>query len=284
MSWLTSTLTSLGTSAFGSWLGNKSAKSNANYNAQLERENWKYMQSNAHQLEIDDLKNAGLNPILSATNSQLASMPAVSGQAVSDNGLGVAFANAASAKELKSLDLENRKLELQVEALSKGIKLDKDGNIVDSSLAEEGISSQNYLNKARAAESSSAAAYNDIKAVNDTRITDISVKKIQQDIDNSISETKALVEKYGAESQAARASAAYSWKQIETETARIAYIISQKENIDLDSAKLIKELQDPDSHIHSAYRGTWIGTVLGYIGEAIKDITPLRFGLSFRGK
>ncbi len=260
------------------------SRQNATHNADLERSNWQYMQSNAHQLEIEDLKNAGLNPILSATNSQLASMPSVSGQAVSDNGIGAAFAQAASAKELKSMDLENRKLELQVDALSKGIKLDKDGNIVDSSLSDDAISADTFLKKSQAAESNSAAAYNDVRATNDTKIADVTVKKIRQDIDNSIAETKALVEKYGADSQAARASAALSWKKVESEAAVVAKLISEKENIDLDSAKLIKELQDPDSSIHSKYRSSWIGTMVGYLGEVVKDLTPLRFGLSLRGK
>lgn len=216
------------------------SRQNATHNADLERSNWQYMQSNAHQLEVEDLKNAGLNPILSATNSQLASMPSVSGQAVSDNGIGAAFANAASAKELKSMDLENRKLELQVEALSKGIKLDKDGNVVDSSLAEDSISSQSYLNKAKASEATSVASYNDIKATNDTKLADATVKKIYQDIDNSIASTNALVEKYGADSEAARASAAHSWKLIESEAAKIALYISQDTHTRLTSELLLE--------------------------------------------
>lgn len=280
MSWLSS----FGSDVLGVAVNTLAGHWSAKQNASMARDNWRFQQQNAHQYEVQDLRAAGLNPILSASNSQIAGMGSVSAPSVSDNGVSSSMIQAASAKELKSMDLENKKLELQVEALSKGIKLDKDGNITDSSLAEDSISSQNFLNKARASEATSVASYNDIKAVNDTRITDVSVRKITQDIDNSIAETKALVEKYGAESQSARASAAHSWKQIETETARIAYIISQKENINLDSAKLLKELQNPDSHIHSAYRGTWLGTMLGYIGEAIKDITPLRFGLSLRGK
>lgn len=39
------------------------------YQAQLQNASWKYQMSNRHQLEVGDLRNAGLNPILSANNS-----------------------------------------------------------------------------------------------------------------------------------------------------------------------------------------------------------------------
>lgn len=39
------------------------------YQSQLQRENWQYQMSNRHQLEVGDLRNAGLNPILSANSA-----------------------------------------------------------------------------------------------------------------------------------------------------------------------------------------------------------------------
>lgn len=39
------------------------------YQAQLQNESWKYQMSNRHQLEVGDLRNAGLNPILSANSA-----------------------------------------------------------------------------------------------------------------------------------------------------------------------------------------------------------------------
>lgn len=38
------------------------------YQTQLQNESWKYQMSNRHQLEVGDLRNAGLNPILSANS------------------------------------------------------------------------------------------------------------------------------------------------------------------------------------------------------------------------
>lgn len=39
------------------------------YQAQLQNESWKYQMSNRHQFEVGDLRNAGLNPILSANSA-----------------------------------------------------------------------------------------------------------------------------------------------------------------------------------------------------------------------
>lgn len=39
------------------------------YQAQLQNASWKYQMSNRHQLEVGDLRNAGLNPILSANSA-----------------------------------------------------------------------------------------------------------------------------------------------------------------------------------------------------------------------
>ena len=73
---------------------------------------WSFQQKNAHQYEVEDLRNAGLNPILSATNSQLASMPSVSTPTSAPfSGLGNGLGNAITSG-LK-LDLEKKRLELE---------------------------------------------------------------------------------------------------------------------------------------------------------------------------
>lgn len=56
----------------GDVVGGLWGRSNAKYSAGLAYDNWVKQQSNAHQLEVKDLRAAGLNPILSATNSHIA--------------------------------------------------------------------------------------------------------------------------------------------------------------------------------------------------------------------
>lgn len=64
----------IGSTALGAYndiTGNsaKAQKELMAYQAQLQNESWKYQMSNRHQLEVGDLRNAGLNPILSANSA-----------------------------------------------------------------------------------------------------------------------------------------------------------------------------------------------------------------------
>lgn len=64
----------IGSDAFGLYndLTGNSAKVQKElmaYQAQLQNASWKYQMSNRHQLEVGDLRNAGLNPILSANSA-----------------------------------------------------------------------------------------------------------------------------------------------------------------------------------------------------------------------
>lgn len=274
MSWLSAAGSGLIGSAFSSLAGHWSAKQNAT----ISRDQWAYMQSNAHQLEVKDLKNAGLNPILSASNSQIASMPQVS-----DNGAASASANILSSALQANVARENAKLAAETE----GQHIDNERKRLE--LDKERYSFQNRLDESQIGLNTSAKALNDANVlyVNQQTsslrdITQAQVAQIKQDIQNSIEQTKALVEKYGAESQQARASAALAYKQIETEASKAALYLSQKTNTDWDTNRVIKELSDPDSNLHRDYRNTPVGTLLGYLGEAIKDVTPFRFALGVR--
>lgn len=106
----------------------------AKQNAKISRDQWAYQQSNAHQLEVDDLRNAGLNPILSASNSQMASMPQVS-----DNGATGATANMLSSALQASVSRQNAKLQAEIE----GQRIDNERKRLD--LDKERYSWQNKL-------------------------------------------------------------------------------------------------------------------------------------------
>lgn len=117
----------IGASAVASIAGNllggamqaHSASKQAELEARLQRENWEYAQKNAHQFEVEDLRAAGLNPILSANHSQLASMPAVSipagPSAYGNLGGNIASAmQAAMHNEIEKGQLEVKKKELEI--------------------------------------------------------------------------------------------------------------------------------------------------------------------------
>lgn len=274
MSWLSAA----GSGIIGTLTSTLAGHWSAKQNAKISRDQWAYMQSNAHQLEVQDLKNAGLNPILSASNSQMASMPQVS-----DNGAAGASANILSSALQANVARENAKLAAETE----GQHIDNERKRLE--LDKERYSFQNRLDESQIGLNTSAKALNDanILYVNQQTsslrdMTKAQIEQIKQDIQNSIEQTKALVEKYGAESQQARASAALAYKQIQTEAAKAALLLSQKTHEDWDSNRIIRELSDPDSNLHRDYRNTPLGTILGYIGEGIKDIIPFRFGLGVR--
>lgn len=102
----------------GSAFGGQSAKKQA----ALQRQNWAYQQQNAHQFEVNDLKAAGLNPILSATNSQIAGMGAA--PSTSDNGMTAAMSSSVTSALSRALnaDIEGKKLDNDL----KRIKIQRD--------------------------------------------------------------------------------------------------------------------------------------------------------------
>lgn len=182
----------------------------AKQNAKISRDQWAYQQSNAHQLEVQDLRNAGLNPILSASNSQIASMPQVS-----DNGASGASANiissalqASSAKELKLMDLkiEEQKLKndainakanadnARTNAISAGIRGD------DLSKADERYGAETANIKADTALKNSSKAlqdaqsrFVDIQGRELVRLNDAQIASIFNHMDNESALTSAQI-------------------------------------------------------------------------------------------
>lgn len=99
---------SLAGGVISSVLGSNSAKKQA----ALQRQNWAYQQQNAHQFEVGDLKAAGLNPILSATNSQIAGMG--SAPSMSDNGVGSSITNSITAALTRQANVEIEKTKADI--------------------------------------------------------------------------------------------------------------------------------------------------------------------------
>jgi len=168
----------------------------AKQNAKISRDQWAYQQSNAHQLEVQDLKNAGLNPILSASNSQIASMPQVS-----DNGASSASANILSSALQASVSRQNAKLQAEIE----GQRIDNERKRLD--LDKERYSWQNKLDASQIGLNASQVSLNnsskslmdaqsrfvDIQGRELVRLNDAQISSIFSHIQNESALTSAQI-------------------------------------------------------------------------------------------
>lgn len=253
-----SLLGSIAGAVAGGLMGSHSARQNASLNKDL----WKYQQSNAHQLEVQDLTKAGLNPILSATGGQLAGMPSVSG---SDYGVGQNITSALNTAAVTRANKENKLLDVEIEKA----RLENDRQRLEN---ENAITASTI--------SKNAADIEGIRA--STAKVAAEEKEVYQRIENSIKDVQSLVELRRKQGHLTEAQASAAYKSVEVMAGQIALDIERKTGQQLSNEQVIRALQDPDSEIHREYRKSSFGTILGYVGDAIKDLTPFRIGFGFR--
>lgn len=104
-----SALAGLGSSALNYASTSKGLKEQFNYNKALQAnaQQWSTgMAASAHQLEVNDMRKAGLNPILSATGGSGASAPGATGGSVGlpNYNLGEGLSTALSYRQQKNQD------------------------------------------------------------------------------------------------------------------------------------------------------------------------------------
>lgn len=257
---------SLAGGLIGSAFGGQSAKKQA----ALQRQNWAYAQSNAHQFEVNDLKAAGLNPILSATNSQIAGMGAA--PSTSDNGMTAAMSSSVTSALSRALnaDIEGKKLDNDL----KRIKIERDTADADirRAAAYVKLSDADIELKKANANYLIGETTNSAKRTNqDILESKERIKQIQQDIDNSIEITKATVAKYGADAEASRAMAAQAYSQCKL-------ILEQTLGQQLDNQQVQRILDNPKAELDA---DTWdyvksrpFWSSLYSLGQYVKEISP----------
>lgn len=204
----------------------------AKQNAKISRDQWAYQQSNAHQLEVQDLKNAGLNPILSATNSQMASMPQVS-----DNGAASASANVISSALQASVSKQNAKLQAEVE----GQRIDNERKRLE--LDKERYGFQNRLDASQISLNEGLAKYTSSKMLNETQLNLANIERIRNDIEIANKKLPYEIDNIVANTQNARATADYMLSMVKLNAAKVKLTDKQREQIEAD-LKDPKKLMD----------------------------------------
>ena len=247
----------------------------AKQNAKISRDQWAYQQSNAHQLEVQDLKNAGLNPILSASNSQIASMPQVS-----DNGAAGASANVISSALQASVSKENAKLQAETE----GQRIDNERKRLE--LDKERYSFQNRLDASQIGLNNVNSAYLTSKMQNELDLTNAQIAQINVDIDNSIKLTDAQVANLAS-------GTALNYREADLVSAQISQVVEETKGIEINNKLLNNILTDPRAtrqrqlfeegfKNHNALGILFdLGVATGAFGDTYKNLLPNGSSISF---
>lgn len=206
----------------------------AKQNAKIQRDQWNYQQSNAHQLEVQDLKNAGLNPILSASNSQMASMPQVS-----DNGASGASANVISSALQAAVSRQNAKTQAETEGQK--IKNERDRIALEKEelgYKKDRYTWQNKLDESQIGLNNASSGYISAKQVNETKLNEANIERIKNDIRIANEKLPYEIDKIVADTQNARATASYMLSAVKLNASKVKLTDKQREQLE-------SELTDP---------------------------------------
>lgn len=236
---------------------------------ELSDQSWRMRQSNAHQLEVEDLRNAGLNPILSATNGgNMAGSASVSSSAGSDVSsaaqVGIARKQNAIAQQNANTEQQNAKTNAE-NAKTNAMNAQTQSDIGKSTIAKNQADSSFALGQ----------------LANNNALTAQQISNMKREQDN-----KDLVARAQAENLANTGSAALQNAGSQSIMARVA----EANGISLRdlNAKQKEELQQRinitanEKSIYLSPQGDSAGKVDWYvntISRAIKPFTDLiKFG------
>ena len=147
---------------------------------------------NRHQWEVQDLKKAGLNPILSA-NSGAAGISGATANVTAPDIAGAINKIANSAFARKQTELAEKELDVKQDQAN-AQKLNAAANYLEAEVNQSKANSAIELNQANTKYLGILGNYQNVKAENETAMTKMNIKKTEQDIINAVQQTAATIE------------------------------------------------------------------------------------------
>lgn len=266
---------SLAGGLIGSALGGQSAKKQA----ALQRQNWAYAQSNAHQFEVNDLKAAGLNPILSATNSQIAGMG--SAPSISDNGMTAAMSSSVTSALSRALnaDIEGKKLDNDL----KRIKIERDTADADIRRASAYVKLTDadiaYKNSAKNL-NEAQAAFVDTQGKELVRLNSAQIDSIYNHMANESAHTSALISEIESKKSVNAAQVGLLQKQALNAVENSSLMYWQKQAIIQDINSASRKLRNLTDEQRYQYLLGSLGNIQNQTGFGLSLLNPFSsFGL-----
>lgn len=147
---------------------------------------------NRHQWEVQDLKKAGLNPILSA-NSGAGGISGATANVTAPDIAGALNKIANSALARKQTELAEKELDVKQDQANAS-KLNAAANYLEAEVNQSKANSAIELNQANTKYLGILGNYQNVRAENETAMTKMNIKKTQQDIINAVQQTAATIE------------------------------------------------------------------------------------------
>lgn len=274
-------------------IGNVFGSHSAAKQAALQRQTWAYAQGNAHQLEVGDLKAAGLNPILSATNSQIAGMGAA--PSMSDNGVGTNISNSITAALNRQANLEVEKTKADIalieakaaatnartNAISAGIRGD-DISMADKRFAAEtaNIDADTSLKTSAKEVNESQSRYLDIQGKELVRLTDAQIDSIYSHMRNESALTSAQISEIETKKEVNSAQVKALGAQAKEAVERSNLTYWQKQEVIQDINSSTRALENLTAKQRYQYLSTFMGKFQHQAGFGLSLMNPFtNFGV-----
>lgn len=288
MSWLSSFASGVAGKLLGSAIDVRSSKSimaaQSNYSKELAR----YVNTNKHQWEVQDLKNAGLNPILSANSTGYASS-SLSGSTLVSSGLDSGSSAAAVADKQSKLQNEIAKEQVKIGNRN----ADSQEKTADAAVTNS--ETQKAVGESTVKLNDSSVGVNEAnKGVLEANKSYIGAQeegykqKVAQDIaeSNARIENMILTREMLGEYYQGLVSAAFQQADAASRGADAAYFRAEEDA----RHNKVSEGQYDKLHVgdysnsanQAAYRGTGFGQASGFVGSFLGDAGRLLSGFGFK--